>query len=114
MRRSAPSIYSPVIVLGSKQAPPENGLATTVSHSWGMDYDRRHFGYLARYNRSANQQLIGYLAALPASELAKARGSYFGSIQGLLNHIITTDINWLRRFRELFSQAPFLLFGLIA
>jgi uncharacterized damage-inducible protein DinB len=69
-----------------------------------MDYDRRHFAYLARYNRSANEQLIGYLVKLPASELAKSRGSFFGSIQGILDHSITGDINWLRRFREFFAS----------
>lgn len=69
-----------------------------------MDYDRRHFAYLARYNRSANEQLIGHLALLPASELVKARGSYYGSIQGLLDHVFTGDMNWLRRFRELCSS----------
>jgi uncharacterized damage-inducible protein DinB len=66
-----------------------------------MDYDRRHFGYLARYNRSANEQLLGHLALLPTSELVKPRGSYYGSIQGILDHIFTGDMNWLRRFREL-------------
>jgi len=67
-----------------------------------MDYDRRHFAYLARYNRGANDQLISHLASLPAAELSKPRGSYFGSMQGILDHVITGDINWLRRFRELF------------
>jgi uncharacterized damage-inducible protein DinB len=69
-----------------------------------MDYDRRHFAYLARYNRGANQALIGHLSALPAADLAAPRGSHFGSIQGLLDHVITCDINWLRRFRELFGS----------
>jgi len=73
-------------------------------YSWTMDYDRRHFAYLARYNRSANQQLLGHLAVLSASELVKPHGSYYGSIQGILDHAISSDINWLRRFRELFSS----------
>jgi len=67
-----------------------------------MDYERRHFAYLARYNRAANESLIAHLESLSAAELSKDRHSYFGSIQGLLDHIITCDINWLRRFRELF------------
>jgi uncharacterized damage-inducible protein DinB len=68
-----------------------------------MDYDRRHFAYLARYNRSANADLVRLLASLPAGELSKPRGSWFGSIQGVLDHVIMCDINWLRRFRELFG-----------
>jgi uncharacterized damage-inducible protein DinB len=68
-----------------------------------MDYDRRHFAYLARYNRAANESLVGYLASLPAGEVTKPRGSYFGSIQGILDHVIMCDINWLRRFRGLFA-----------
>jgi uncharacterized damage-inducible protein DinB len=69
-----------------------------------MDYDRRHFSYLARYNRTANESLVAHLASLEPGEIAKPRGSHFGSIQGLLDHIITCDINWLRRFRELFPN----------
>jgi uncharacterized damage-inducible protein DinB len=68
-----------------------------------MDHDRSHFAFLARYNRETNGALSGLLAALPPSELSKPRGSYFGSIQGLLDHVIMCDINWLRRFRELFG-----------
>jgi len=70
-------------------------------------YDERdHFSYLARYNRAANADLVGHLCSLPASELSKPRGSYFGSIQGVLDHVIMCDINWLRRFRELFAPDP--------
>jgi uncharacterized damage-inducible protein DinB len=68
-----------------------------------MNHDRLHFAYLASYNRLANASLIGLLSALPTPELAKPRGSHFGSIQGILDHVIMCDINWLRRFRELFG-----------
>jgi len=68
-----------------------------------MDYQLSHFAYLARYNRGANKALVGHLSALPLPELSKPRGSHFVSIQGLLDHVITCDINWLRRFRELFA-----------
>jgi uncharacterized damage-inducible protein DinB len=87
-----------------RKARPSSGAAILPLYSWSMDYDRRHFGYLARYNRSANEQLIGHLALLPVSELVKPRGSYYGSIQGLLDHVFTSDMNWLRRIRE-FSSA---------
>ena len=69
-----------------------------------MDYDRRHFSYLARYNKAANEAMIARLAALEAGGTAAPRGSYFGSIQGIVDHIIMCDINWLRRFRELYPR----------
>ena len=69
-----------------------------------MDYDRRHFSYLARYNRSANEAMIAHLAELKAGETALPRGSFFGSIQGILDHVMSGDINWLRRLRELFGK----------
>jgi uncharacterized damage-inducible protein DinB len=69
-----------------------------------MDNDRRHFSCLARYNRAANEALIGHIATLGKGETAVPRGSYFGSIQGILDHLIMCDINWLRRFRELYPK----------
>ncbi len=70
-----------------------------------MDYDRSHFSYLARYNRAANAALEGFLDALGPGEIAKSRGSFFGSIQGILDHLVMCDINWLRRFRDMFPEA---------
>jgi uncharacterized damage-inducible protein DinB len=69
------------------------------------DYDRNHFSLLARYNRAANEKLFAHLAALPAEVFTADRGSYFGSIRGILGHLMTCDINWMRRFRELFGDA---------
>jgi uncharacterized damage-inducible protein DinB len=69
-----------------------------------MDYDRRHFSYLARYNRLADEAMVAHLAALGPGAMASPRGSYFGSIQGIADHILCCDINWLRRFRELFAK----------
>jgi uncharacterized damage-inducible protein DinB len=69
-----------------------------------MDYARHHFAYLARYNRTANEQLLTHLAALPVDEIGKPRSSYYGSIQGLLGHVVSADMNWLRRLREQFSS----------
>jgi uncharacterized damage-inducible protein DinB len=69
-----------------------------------MDYEQRHFRILARYNLAANEAMVAHLAALEPGVIASPRGSFFGSIQGILDHIITCDINWLRRFRELFPR----------
>jgi uncharacterized damage-inducible protein DinB len=70
-----------------------------------MDYERRHFEYLARYNRAANEAMVAHLAALEPGAIGSPRGSFFGSIQGILDHLITCDINWLRRFRELYPDS---------
>jgi uncharacterized damage-inducible protein DinB len=69
-----------------------------------MDYDRRHFALLARYNSTANRALVGFLSSLPDGEWSRPHGSYFTSLQGILDHVITCDINWLRRFREIFAD----------
>lgn len=68
------------------------------------NYERTHFTTLARYNAKANETLYGLLAALPGEEFEKPHGSYFISIKGILSHLITADINWLRRFRENFGD----------
>jgi hypothetical protein len=52
----------------------------TAGGGKAMDNERRHFSYLARYNRSANEAMVAHLAALDMGELAAPRGSYFGSI----------------------------------
>jgi uncharacterized damage-inducible protein DinB len=79
-----------------------------------MDFDRHHFSLLSRYNRDANAALRALLAPLGAEGLLKPRGSYFGSIQGIVDHIISADINWLRRFRGLFSGDEPLNRGILA
>ena len=69
-----------------------------------IDHDRAHYALLARYNRAANEALFALLAGLPAGEFTAERGSYFGSIRGILAHLAAGDINWMRRFRELFGN----------
>jgi len=72
-----------------------------------VDYDRRHFTMLARYNRITNDKLFALLATLEAgskeSEFAKERGAYFGSLRGIANHVLACDVHWMRRFREIFG-----------
>ena len=70
--------------------------------------ERKHFTTLARYNAKANETLYGLLAAMGDGEFDKRRGSYFGSIKGILSHVITGDINWLRRFRGNFADLEIL------
>ena len=53
---------------------------------------------MARYNRWQNSQLDGFLEALPAEELSRDRGAFFGSILRTLSHLCWGDHIWLSRF----------------
>jgi len=57
-----------------------------------------HFRLLARYNARANARLYDACAAMPAEEIARPRGAFFGSILGTLNHILVGDRIWMARF----------------
>jgi uncharacterized damage-inducible protein DinB len=59
-----------------------------------------HFQLLARYNRIANERLYSACAQLPDDEYRKARAGSFGSIHGLLNHILLGDRRWLALFEN--------------
>jgi uncharacterized damage-inducible protein DinB len=56
-----------------------------------------HFKLLAAYNRWANARL--YAAALDLSDLSYRlqTGVYFGSLHRTLNHLLLTDMLWLKR-----------------
>src|SRR3546814_18825510 len=60
-----------------------------------------HFALLASYNRWMNERLYAAAATLPAAELARDRGAFFGSIVGTLNHLVVADPIWLQRFAKL-------------
>ncbi len=66
----------------------ENTLAT--DDSW--------FLMMARYNRWMNEKLFAIAAGLDEQALRCDRGAYFGSILGTLNHVMTGDVLWLKRF----------------
>ncbi|MBS0336350.1 MAG: DinB family protein [Proteobacteria bacterium] len=53
---------------------------------------------MAAYNEWMNARLYEAAAKLPAAELAKDRGAFFGSILGTLNHLVVGDTLWLKRF----------------
>src|SRR3546814_1703152 len=51
-----------------------------------------------------NERLYAAAATLPADELARDRGAFFGSILGTLNHLVVADTIWLQRFAKLPAQ----------
>jgi uncharacterized damage-inducible protein DinB len=56
------------------------------------------FWTLARYNRIANQRIFECCSRLEPAEYRKQRQGSFGSIHGLLNHILLGDRIWMARF----------------
>ena len=59
----------------------------------------RHFQMLARYNRIANERLYECCARLEDFEYRRPRQGSFGSIHGLLNHVLLGDRIWMARFK---------------
>ena len=55
---------------------------------------------LARYNRIANERLYATCAQLNDAECRKQRPGSFGSIHGLLNHILLGDRRWMGLFEN--------------
>ncbi len=65
-----------------------------------------HLRLLSRYNQWMNDKPYNTAAQLPADELTRDRGAFFGSLLGTLNHIMVADIIWLQRFSEHPAQHP--------
>ncbi len=59
-----------------------------------------HFRTLARHNAWANERLYGACAELPEAEYFKPRPAFFGSIHGVLNHVLVVDRMWIGRLEE--------------
>ncbi len=59
-----------------------------------------HVALMAEYNAWMNAKLYATAARLPAEEIARDRGAFFGSILGTLNHLVVADTIWLKRFAE--------------
>ena len=56
------------------------------------------FRMLARYNRIANERLYEACGQLDPVEYRRGRKGSFGSIHGLLNHLLLGDRIWMSRF----------------
>lgn len=64
----------------------------------------RYFRLLAGYNLKANTAMYSIVGALPEEKRGRDVGSYFHSIEGILNHIYDADLEWLKRIRAGFPQ----------
>ncbi|CAN7215167.1 DinB family protein [Pseudoduganella sp. LjRoot289] len=57
-----------------------------------------HVRLMSSYNSWMNKKVYDAAAGLPADELARDRGAFFGSVLGTLNHLVVADTVWLKRF----------------
>src|SRR5215831_3259634 len=64
-----------------------------------MDFTA-HFQLLARYNCIANERLYSACARLNDAAYREQRAGSFGSIHGLLNHILLGDRRWMGLFQS--------------
>jgi len=65
-----------------------------------------YFQMLARYNRLANERLFATCAGLDETEYRRPRKGSFGSIHGLLNHVLLGDRIWMARFEGRGQETP--------
>jgi uncharacterized damage-inducible protein DinB len=63
---------------------------------------------LAEYNQKTNQEMMQVLEGVPPERLTGAVGSYFGSVMGILNHVLISDTTWLRRLAGALAPLAFL------
>ena len=58
---------------------------------------------LYTYNQWANNRVLNAAAALPAEDLAREHGHSWGSVHGMLVHMMAAEWIWLRRLQ---GQSP--------
>jgi uncharacterized damage-inducible protein DinB len=59
---------------------------------------KRHFMMFAAYNQWANSRIYAAAADLSEDEFSRDTGAFFGSMLGTLNHMLTADRIWMKRF----------------
>jgi uncharacterized damage-inducible protein DinB len=62
------------------------------------------FGLLSKYNAQTKAEMMGILEKLTPEQIAADARSFYGSILGLLNHILVVDVMWLKRFCSQFPE----------
>ncbi|GHT77915.1 diguanylate cyclase [Spirochaetia bacterium] len=61
---------------------------------------KEFFLMFARYNQQANQSMVSIVDKLSNDEREKGRGSYFGSLSGLLRHTLDVVPFFLNMFKD--------------
>ena len=62
------------------------------------------FELMARYNQWMNARLYAAAAQLDEAALRADRGAFFGSILATLDHILSADTHWMKRFATAFPD----------
>ncbi|MEM6661333.1 MAG: DinB family protein [Pseudomonadota bacterium] len=60
---------------------------------------KAHFEMMAAYNAWANARLYDAAASLSDDDYRRDVGAFFKSMHGTLNHLFSTDVIWMSRFR---------------
>ncbi len=64
---------------------------------------KKIFASFAAYNKKVNEELISILEKMPDEKLHQKTGAYYSSIFGTLIHIFSSDLNWVKRYKNSFS-----------
>lgn len=59
---------------------------------------KAHFRMMAAYNQWANARIYDAASELTEEEYNRDMGAFFKSVMGTLNHLVTADRIWLKRF----------------
>lgn len=71
-----------------------------------MSYNQKDsYLHRAEYNNQANKSMFEILSQLTGKARRRDCGSYFGSIWGILDHLVKAEYIWLNRFETLMPQA---------
>jgi uncharacterized damage-inducible protein DinB len=62
------------------------------------------FELMANYNQWMNARLYAAAAQLDEAALRADRGAFFGSILATLDHILSADTHWMKRFAAAFPD----------
>ena len=61
---------------------------------------KTNFELMARYNQWMNEKIYEAASSLSETKIREDQGAFFKSILGTLNHLLVTDVLWLKRFAQ--------------
>lgn len=62
------------------------------------------FQLLGEYNLQTNRAMIQILEGIPPEQLSQDVGSYYKSIIGILNHMFSANVGWMKRITSFFPE----------
>ncbi|HEY4142989.1 MAG TPA: DinB family protein [Pseudolabrys sp.] len=67
---------------------------------------KARYQMFAGYNAWCNERLYAAVATLSEADYRAARGAFFSSVHGTLNHLLVADRIWMRRFTGVGDVPP--------